>query len=92
MGSILLMSGHVRRAYAFTNILIHDGSTMIAGSSNKVKDHMKFYEEKNEQVKKFILSNTRITAERYDEMSDREWWMTAEKALELGLVDEIIGG
>jgi ATP-dependent Clp protease protease subunit len=90
MGSIILMSGHKRMAYAFSNVLIHDGSTMVAGSTNKVKDHMKFYEEKNDQVKNFVLEHTTITGEKYDEMSDREWWLTSRMALEYGIIDEII--
>lgn len=92
MGSVLLVSGHKRSAYAFSNILIHDGSTGISGSSNKVKDHMKYFDKKSEQIKEFILNNSKITAEKYEEMDDREWWITAQEALELGIIDEIIGG
>ncbi len=92
MGSVLLVSGHKRSAYQFTNVLIHDGSTGISGSSNKVKDHMKYFDKKAEQIKGFIVSNSNITLEKYEEMDDREWWITAEEALELGIIDEIIGG
>jgi ATP-dependent Clp protease protease subunit len=92
MASVILVSGHKRFAYEFSNVLLHDGSTMIAGSTNKVKDHMKFYAEKSEQIKQFILSGTKITEEKYDEMSDREWWLTAKSALEYGIIDEVIGG
>lgn len=92
MGSVLLVSGHKRQAYEFSNVLIHDGNTGISGSSNKVKDHMKYIEKKNEQIKKFIIGNSKITEERYDSMADREWWITAEEALELGIIDEIIQG
>jgi ATP-dependent Clp protease protease subunit len=90
MGSVLLASGHKRYAYKHSNVLLHDGSTGIAGSSNKVKDHIKYFDKKSEQVKDFIISNSKITKEKYEEMDDREWWLTAEEAKELGLIDEII--
>lgn len=91
MGSLLTMACKKRRAYKFSNVLIHDGSTMLHGTSNKVKDHFKFQEKKDQQIKGFILDNTKITSDKYDEMIDREWWLTAEDALEYGIIDEIIG-
>ncbi|MNS51182.1 ATP-dependent Clp protease proteolytic subunit [compost metagenome] len=90
MGSVILVSGHVRYAYKYTNVLIHDGDVGLKGSRNKVKDNMKFFEEKDAQVKDFILSNTKITEEKFEEMTDREWWMTAETALEFGIIDAIL--
>lgn len=90
MGGVILVSGHRRYAYEFSNILIHDGSLGLSGSRNKVKDNMKFYDEKDKQLKDFVLNNTKITEEKYDSMEDREWWITAQDALELGIVDEII--
>lgn len=90
MGSLITMACKKRRAYKFSNILIHDGSTMLHGTSNKVKDHFKFQEKKDEQIKTFILENSKISSEKYDEMIDREWWLTASDALEYGMIDEII--
>lgn len=90
MGSVILVSGHMRTAFEYANILIHDGNTGISGSSNKVKDHMKYIEKKNDQIKNFIINNSNITVEKYDSMADREWWITAAEALELGLIDEIV--
>jgi len=90
MGSIIAMAAHKTVAYEHSNILIHDGSTFLVGSSNKVKDHMKFQELKDQQIKDFIIQNTKITEEKYDEMADREWWLTAKMAQDLGIVDEIL--
>ena len=90
MGSLIAIAGHHTSAYEYSNVLIHDGSTFLVGSSNKVKDHMKFQELKDKQIKDFIISNTKITEEKYDEMADREWWLTAQMALDLGIVQEIL--
>ncbi|MMZ62510.1 ATP-dependent Clp protease proteolytic subunit 1 [compost metagenome] len=93
MGALLLVSGKkhgMRHAYEFSNILFHDGSTVLYGSSNKVKDHVKFQEEKDQQMKEFIIRNTKITNEKYEQMRDREWWLTAKSALEYGIIDKIL--
>jgi ATP-dependent Clp protease protease subunit len=90
MGSLIAMAAHKTVAYEYSNILIHDGSTFLVGSSNKVKDHMKFQELKDKQIKDFIIENTKISEEKYNEMADREWWLTAKMAQELGIVDEIL--
>lgn len=90
MGSVILASGHNRKAYKYSNVLIHDGDVGAKGSSNKVKDTMKFLDKKHDQLKDFYIANTKITEEKFDSMADREWWMTAEEALELGIIDEII--
>jgi ATP-dependent Clp protease protease subunit len=93
MGALILVSGAKhgrRRAYEFSNVLFHDGSTVLFGSSNKVKDHVKFQEEKDKQIRDFIIRNTNITEEKYEDMRDREWWLTAKSALQWGVIDEII--
>lgn len=90
MGSLIAMAAHHTSAYEYSNVLIHDGSTFLVGSSNKVKDHMKFQELKDKQIKDFVIANTKITEEKYDEMADREWWLTADTAKELGIVQEIL--
>jgi ATP-dependent Clp protease protease subunit len=90
MGSLIAIAAHHTVAYEYSNVLIHDGSTFLVGSSNKVKDHMKFQELKDKQIKDFIIANTNITEEKYETMSDREWWLTAQMAKDLGIVQEIL--
>ncbi|WP_165769059.1 ClpP family protease [Virgibacillus profundi] len=90
MGGLLAIAFHKTFAYEHSNILLHDGSTFLQGSSNKVKDTIRFQEAKDDQVKRFVVDNTNITEEKYDSMSDREWWMTAQQAKEYGIVDEIL--
>lgn len=91
MGILLLMSGHRRKAYPNTVLLIHDGSLSASGSSNKVKSTMAFYEKLDARVKKFILSNTKISEELYDKNSDIEWFMFADdEGLDLGIIDELL--
>lgn len=91
MGSLILMAGHKRFAYPFSNVLIHAGSMLIGGTTTQVKDHMKFHDEKESFIKSYILDKTNITEERYNQMYRNEWWITSPDALKLGVIDEIIG-
>lgn len=90
MGALMLLGGTHRRAYENTIILIHDGSLQLQGSSRKAKNTMDFYDKLDARVKNYILSNSKISEELYDSKVDEEWYMFADEALELGIIDEII--
>jgi ATP-dependent Clp protease protease subunit len=91
MGALLLISGHERLAYPNTVILIHDGSLAVHSSSKKAKNTMNFYDRLDERVKRFIIENTGISKELYQEKEDEEWYMFAdEEGIELKLIDGLI--
>ena len=90
-GALLLMSGHYRKAYSNTTILIHDGSISVQSTNKKAKQTIKFYDELDDRVKEFVLANTKISKEVYEAKEDEEWFLFASvEGLELGIVDEII--
>lgn len=90
MGALILISGHERLAYKNSVVMIHDGSLQLQGSSRKAKNTMTFYDKLDERVKQYILQNTKISEELYDSKVDEEWYMFADEALELGVIDRII--
>jgi ATP-dependent protease ClpP protease subunit len=73
------------------SLLIHDGSTTLSGSNNKVKDLQKFYGKLDAKVKNIIVENSKITSEEYDENIDRELYILADECKEKGLCDIILG-
>lgn len=89
-GSLLLMSGHYRKCYKNTTILIHDGAISVQSTSKKAKQTVRFFDELDERVKEFVLNNTKITKELYEEKEDEEWYMFGDQALKLGIIDELI--
>lgn len=91
MGAYLAMSFHKTYAFPDSVLLLHDGSTGAQSSSRKMKDITNFYDKLDNRVKKFVLDNTNITEEFYEEIADREYYMFADEAKELGIVDYIIG-
>jgi Protease subunit of ATP-dependent Clp proteases len=90
MAALLLMSGHRRKALKNTTILIHDGQLGVHSTSKKAKQTMEYYDKLEERTNNFVLENTKISKELLDEKSSDEWYMFADEALELGIIDEIL--
>ena len=89
-GGLLLMAGHKRFIFENTSCLIHDGQTGAYGSTGKVLDNAKFTEEMEARQKKYILGQTKITPEQYDQQYRRDWFMFAEDMVKYGIADKII--
>jgi len=91
MSCLLFATGHERLMFQSSSLLIHDGSTSLSGSNNKVKDLQKFYAKIDERVKNLIVDNSKISSDEYDVNVDREIYLLADECKEKGLCDKIIG-
>lgn len=91
MSLIILESCHTRIAFKNSVLLLHDGSLTLSNSSKKAKSTMQFYDELDKRVKDLVLEKALITSEQYDEYSEDEYYMFADKAKELGFIDKIVG-
>lgn len=90
MAFLIGISGHKRLAYPSSTFLLHDGSSYVSGSSNKVYDQAKFVERfEKEIVKPHILSHSKLSSKEYDAKSRVEWYMFATEAKKYGFIDEI---
>ena len=92
MGAVLLSSGAKGKRYALPNsdILIHQplgGAQGQASDIRIVADHIL---EIRERLNKVLSENTGQPIEVIDRDTDRDNYMTAEKAKEYGLIDEVI--
>ena len=92
MGFLIFLAG--KKRYSMDNgvFLLHDGSNGDVNSTAKVFDKIEF--EKNvieKKIKEYVLENTDITAKTYDKNYRKEWYMDADKAKELNVVDYIVG-
>ena len=89
--TLVSVSGHIRLAHPSTVFLFHIGQMGAVGRSDNVFDTVAFYKRYiNERMKKKYLDNTKITEEKYDELFKGEWYMSADEALEYGVIDEIV--
>lgn len=96
MGTILLCAGNnnpnvVKKCYPFTFFLFHPGRINIDDGASAAMDYMDFQKKVDGMFRDYIVQNTNITAEEYDEHSRKEWYLTSKDAVRLRLIDTIIG-
>ena len=95
MGAFLLSSGAKGKRIALPNseILIHQpliGGNGITGQATDVEIAAKNLVKKKEQLNKILADNCGKDYETLVKDTDRDNWMSAQEALEYGLVDKVI--
>ena len=88
---LVLLACHMRYGFKNSVFLQHEGELAIENSRSKFKQTAEFFDTQEQSAKEYILEKTNITSEFYDEIYDQEFWMTSKKAMELGVIDGIIG-
>lgn len=90
MAPIILQAADHRLAYPFSRFMLHEGETGYAG-------HSRDFEKNAEEGKVLRLMTYKILSERTGKKSSywarklsRDWFLSAQEALEEGLIDEII--
>lgn len=91
MGFLLGLCGHKRFATKNAKFLWHDGTSGALNSSAKVRDEIEFQSRNEDRVRQYVLEHTKIDPELYDSKLRVEWYMFADEAKELGVVDYIVG-
>ncbi len=91
MAFIIGIAGHKRFATRNSKILCHDGMSMVYASGSKAQDQMDFYKRLEARTKAHILKYTKISEELYQNKVRYEWYVFADEAKELGIIDSIIG-
>ena len=71
-------------------MLIHQISTGIWGTYDNLVDEKESMDELMKMIENFYLKNTELKKKRLKQLLKRDLWLSPEKCLELGLVDEII--
>lgn len=87
----LLASGHKGLRYCMpgTNVMMHAGSCAYQGTASQVDAAKKFYDAMGKKVTDHVYSRTDIDTRTQKKMKD-DYYMTAEDALKLGIVDHIV--
>ena len=94
-GAVLLANGTKGKRYATPNaeILIHQpliGGHGISGQTTDIKIHAEQMIKTRERLNKILSDTTGQPIERIMQDTERDHFMTAEEALEYGLIDEIL--
>ena len=95
MGAVLLASGTKGKRYATPNaeILIHQpliGGGGLQGQATEIKIHADHLVKTREKLNKFLSERTGKPLEQIEKDTERDNYMTAEQALEYGLIDGIM--
>ncbi len=92
MAAILLSAGAKGKRFCLPNslVLIHQPLGGAQGQQTEVAIVADFMLKTRKQINKILAENTGQSIERIQEDTERDNYMTAEDALDYGIVDEII--
>lgn len=91
-GFMMLICGHKRFAYELSTPLYHQVGTGFQGKVKDMEEDVKETKRLQNKLEEIVIRKTKITKDKLKEIYDgkRDWYMTAQKALKLRVVDEII--
>ena len=92
MGAFLLSAGTKGKRMALPNaeIMIHQPSAGTQGQITDMAIHLKRLQVIKERMNKIMADNTGRTIEEVTAACERDNFMSAEEALEFGLIDKVI--
>ena len=92
MGVIVALGAEVRKAYRNTTFMIHQVSGLSFGTLREMEDSVAEASRINEMLFNIIKSKTLVTEEQLNEVlqQKKDWFLTAEEALRLGILTDII--
>ena len=92
MGVVVTLAAKVRKAYPNTTFMIHQAAGLLFGNVQEMEESLEEIRHINDILFGIITSKTSIQKETLDELIEhkRDWYLTAQQALELGVITEII--
>ena len=92
MGAFLLSAGTKGKRMALPNaeIMIHQPSAGTQGQITDMAIHMKRLQTIKERMNRIMAENTGKSVEEVTAAGERDNFMTAEEALDFGLIDRVI--
>jgi ATP-dependent Clp protease, protease subunit len=92
MGAFLLAAGAKGKRFALPNstVMIHQPSGGFSGQVSDIERHAKYIVDLKKRYNQHMADFTGRSAEDVDRASDRDNFMTAQQALEFGMVDRVL--
>ena len=90
MAGILLLAGDTRWVGQQAWLMIHRAAFGAYGKTFEIEDEVKFVRRMEERILDIFTSRSDLTRNKIKRNWDRkDWWISAEEAVELKLVDEV---
>ena len=90
MGVPIMQAAFRRYSYPNAEYLIHPVSTFLYGTREQIEDGLTSVKNSEAAILNIIAARSGMSPEDVSGMMRHDSYLTAEKALELGLIDEII--
>ena len=91
-GALILLAGDKENRFGFPNshYLIHQPLSGVRGVATEIEIHAKEIEKTRQKINALIAQETGKSLQQVEKDTDRDYWMSAEEALEYGLISKII--
>ena len=91
-GALILLAGDKENRFGFPNshYLIHQPLSGVRGVATEIEIHAKEIEKTRQKINALIAKETGKSLAKVEKDTDRDYWMSAEEALEYGLISKII--
>ncbi len=92
MGAVLLCAGAhgKRRALPNARIMIHQPLAGMEGTAEEIMIHAKEFGKVKERLNRILIKHTGHPLEKVERDTDRDRFMSADEAMEYGLIDQVI--
>ncbi len=91
MGAVILQAGTKRRASKYTRFMIHEITTYSWGKSSDVKEQAEEAIRLNNLLRTILAEGSKKSPEEIEKIWHKtDVYMSAEEALDFGLIDEIV--
>ena len=89
IASVIAMAGKCKMS-PLAEIMIHNVSTKTSGDYRDMEHTAEVLKKANKTIANAYVLKTGMEAEEAYKLMDKETWFTADEALEIGLIDEIL--
>jgi ATP-dependent Clp protease protease subunit len=92
MGAFLLASGAKGKRFALPNstVLIHQPLGGFQGQASDIAIHAKYILSLRERLNRLLAQHTGKPIDQLERDTDRDNFLTADEALEYGLIDKVL--